>query len=555
MNKKLRKGVFVILVLQWILFSFCKTGKIHDYPLLMQNVIFKGDLKDGKSLYLICEDVIKITGYCFIDNNRAIVETAPFFVNSTGQITFTFKNNVYFGKISVNRALTVIKLTLPEIVSLGMMPQTILLNYFGKIPESIDCPEYYKNPVFEDIVAIKNIQYGTVQGYYTSKPIDYVSNDDYKQWFSEMFKTYKNSVITQKKKDIPLNLDIYQPKNNIYKTPLLVFIHGGAFIFGDKENQMQHSLTDYLVKRGYTVASINYRMGSLVTEAIDRTIYRNVQDTRAALRYLVHNKEKYSIDDKQIYLAGSSAGGIIALTTAFMDKHEIPNSIREGIFRLRKDLGGLDDSGNKLKNNFTIAGVVSLWGAVSDLQIIDNYIPALLFHGTEDDIVPYGKGLPFKKYMGDFIHNIATSVWQLYGSEPVYEHLKKMNIPVKYVPFYGCGHEVHVDPDGTLNTKMDTICIETGAFLFNNVSKRYFNYNLSGKTNVKKIDTIPVYLLSNVKNAIVQWQVEGGFIKEQTNNVIHVIWYGTNKTGTVTACITNENGASCKKTLNVKINL
>ena len=553
------KTSFTILILFGVLFSSCESrrARTNDYSVFQQGAILSGNMKDGNTCYLIREDSVKMSGFCFVDNNQAVVEPIPFFADSTGATVFIYGSASYAGKMIVNHSTMAIELTLPDISALEIERQTIHLNYSDRMSKRVDCLERFKNPVFETIIATKDIQYGTARGYYNSKPSDYISNDDYAQWFAEMFKTYRGTVIEQGMIDLPLYLDIYHPDNdNLKQRPLVLFIHGGAFFFGDKENKMQQALTDYLVKRGFIVASINYRLGStlLGTAAIERAIYRNVQDARAALRYLVNHKDRFGIDDRQIYLAGSSAGGIIALTTAFMDNNEVYTAISEGILNMRQNLGGLDDSGNDLIANFNVAGVVSMWGGITDLKMLDNPVPTLLFHGTNDDIIPYDKGLPFKKYMGNFVHGLFSSSWQIYGSELIYNRLKSLNMPTEYVPFHGFGHEACMEPDGTLNKNMDVICDETGNFLFDNVSKQYFDYHLSGNTNVRKHDPVSVYTLDNVENASVQWHVEGGFITQQTNEVIRVIWFSTHEKGTVTACITDVNGVSCRKELNVRIN-
>jgi membrane carboxypeptidase/penicillin-binding protein PbpC len=100
---------------------------------------------------------------------------------------------------------------------------------------------------------------------------------------------------------------------------------------------------------------------------------------------------------------------------------------------------------------------------------------------------------------------------------------------------------------------MNVICDEMEKFLYDNVSKQYFNYQLSGNNRVVKYDSASKYNLNNVKNASVQWHVEGGFITNQTNEEIRVIWFNSHQPGTITVCITNENGLSCKKELNVSI--
>ena len=549
---------FTILLLSVFLLSSCENRTIIDYSTLPKGTVLVGNMSDGMKLYLIREDAGKMAGICLIDSNQAIVEKMRFFADSTGVTTLIIENDVYAGEMQINPSSQEMKLSLPKIPVININPQTVHLTYFGKISESVACLERYKNPVFDSIIAANDIQYGTATGYYTSKPVDYISKDDYIHLFDEMYNTYKNNVIKQGMTELPLYFDFYHPENDtLNKRPLLLFIHGGAFFFGDKENKMQNALTAYFVKRGYVVASINYRLGSTLigTAAIERSIYRNVQDTRAALRYLVAHKDSFRIDEKQIYLAGSSAGGIIALTTAFMDSDEVYSSIDEGQWwHIRSNLGGLDDSGNNIITGFNIAGVASFWGGVTDLKMLNNPVPTLMFHGKEDDIIPYDKGLPFKNFMGEVVLRFLSSTWKLYGSESIFNHLTALSIPAKYIPLHGSGHDPHIEPDGSLNPTMDIICDETCAFLYDNLSKQYFNYELSGKTSIEKSEPAPVYRLTNAENASVQWEVDGGFITDQTNSAIRVIWFSSHTTGTVTTCITNKQGVSCRKELTIQIN-
>jgi len=516
-------------------------------------------MRDGSTLYLVREDSTQMAGVCFVDNNRAIVERISFFADSTGAATFVFGNDTCSYKISVNQLLKEIELLLPQCPTWGIDSQTVRLSYFGDVPPKVDFPERYKNQIFTNITSQKEIQYGAALGYYTSKPTDYISKDDYKKWFSEMLSVSRQNngfLFSRNMEQLPLLLDIYHPQNDILKKrPLLLFVHGGAFFFGDKENKLQQIITDYMVKRGFVLASINYRLGTSITPgAIERTIFRGVQDVRAALRYLGHHKERFRIDEEQIYLIGSSAGGIISLTTAFMDSDEVYSSTGRGLFRVREDLGGLDDSGNDLKERFTIAGVASMWGGVTNLDMLNNNIPTLLFHGTADDIVPCDEGLPFKDFMGNFVHRVLSSLGKIYGSAPIYARLKSQDVPVRYIPFEDAGHDPYIESDNSVNEIMDVICHELADFLFERVSEHYFNHPLLGNTVVGENDFATVYQLDNIENTIVHWQVEGGFITRQSNDSIRVIWYDSYDAGLVTAWITNENGITCKKEMEVVIN-
>ena len=521
---------------------------VYDYSLFPQGTILSGKMEDGSTLYLIRNDSISMAGVCFIDNNQAVVDRMSFFIDSTGVTTITMEGDTCWCKAVVAESILEIEID----------AQTIRFSSFGTVVEKIDPIERFKNLVFNRMVAQKEIQYGSATGYYTSKPSDYISKDDYKTWLSEMLSTsrqHNGFLFTKNMEVLPLQLDIYQPANdNAIKRPIVLFIHGGAFFFGDKENKLQKIITDYVVKRGFVVASINYRLGTSITPgSIERTIYRDVQDARAALRFLVQNKTKYGIDEEQIYLAGSSAGGIISLTTAFMDADEVYSSTGGGLFKMRGNLGGLDDSGNDLKNSFKIAGVASMWGGITNLEMLNNHIPTLLFHGTADDVVPCNEGLPFKDFMGNFVHRVLSSFGKIYGSESVYNRLKSKNVPVRYIPFPGAGHDPYIESDESINKNMDVICDELGIFLYNNAAKHYFPQSLSGNGLVQKTDSAPVYQLNNLKNAAVEWHVDGGFITHQTHNTIRVIWYSSTSTGTITACLTNEEGMSGKKELKVSI--
>jgi len=59
-----------------------------------------------------------------------------------------------------------------------------------------------------------------------------------------------------------LSLDIYKPvSDNNLKRPMLVLVHGGAWVGGTKADGEVQSLAQLFAKRGYVVASINYRLG------------------------------------------------------------------------------------------------------------------------------------------------------------------------------------------------------------------------------------------------------------------------------------------------------
>ena len=149
-----------ILIVFGILFASCgikRKSTINDYSLFPRGTVLAGKMEAGKTLYLVREESTAMMGVCFVDNNQAVTEVVSYIADSTGKTTFIQGKELFTGKMTVNKALNEIELSLPKISSLSDAPQKFRLSYAGKIPECPDCQERYKNPVFENMVAEKNI--------------------------------------------------------------------------------------------------------------------------------------------------------------------------------------------------------------------------------------------------------------------------------------------------------------------------------------------------------------------------------------------------------------
>ncbi len=95
-------------------------------------------------------------------------------------------------------------------------------------------------------------------------------------------------------------MDIYLPSGN-GPFPVVVFIHGGAFMMGDKA--MEASNAAVLVSKGYAAISINYRLSG------EAKFPAQIQDCKAAIRFLRANAAKYKLNADKIASWGASAGG------------------------------------------------------------------------------------------------------------------------------------------------------------------------------------------------------------------------------------------------------
>lgn len=103
-------------------------------------------------------------------------------------------------------------------------------------------------------------------------------------------------------------LDIYLPAGAKKNTPLVVWIHGGAWMLNDKYadmGYMKKTVRGFL-DQGYALASIDYRYS---TEAV---FPAQIQDCNQAVEFLYQHAEKYKLDKDRIALIGFSAGGHLA---------------------------------------------------------------------------------------------------------------------------------------------------------------------------------------------------------------------------------------------------
>ena len=239
------------------------------------------------------------------------------------------------------------------------------------------------------------------------------------------------SGVSQKLKlDIYTSDDAFTPK----KRPLIVFIHGGAFVAGNKTDFATGCET--FAKLGYTAATVQYRLGyngssngcnSANWPEMKKAFYRAVQDAGSAINYLVDNADKYNIDTNNIILFGYSAGAVTVLHTAYCNQQEMNNYDST----LVKTLGPLPTLKGKLKGVVSLAGFL---GSTDFLSGADKNIPLLMYHGTCDFIVGYDAAncLPL----------CATAFPVVYGSLPLSNKAKEIGMPYQFITYCGQGHDL-----------------------------------------------------------------------------------------------------------------
>lgn len=116
------------------------------------------------------------------------------------------------------------------------------------------------------------------------------------------------------------------------KAPLVIFVHGGGWKRGDKNNATGQSKAPHYRAQGYAFASINYRL------VPDATVEQQASDVAAAVAYLRSNARQLGIDPDRIVLMGHSAGAhlsaLVGTDPAYLQKAGLPLSALKGVIPL-----------------------------------------------------------------------------------------------------------------------------------------------------------------------------------------------------------------------------
>lgn len=202
-------------------------------------------------------------------------------------------------------------------------------------------------------------------------------------------------------------LDLNIPKQNDGEIGLILFIHGGAWIMGDKEGYkggVEAAAEDY----GYAGASINYRY---ISE--DVSIHDILDDIDLALRCIKQKGEENGVNINKVLLTGDSAGGHLSLLYAYARKDTAaitpaavvsnsgPTDFTDENFYIDNAMGDEEFVAELFSyacgKNFTYderATAKTELEKVSPLYYADeNAVPTVINHGMKDSIVPYSNAV------------------------------------------------------------------------------------------------------------------------------------------------------------------
>ena len=231
-------------------------------------------------------------------------------------------------------------------------------------------------------------------------------------------------------------LDLVIPKGESVSQGMILYIHGGGWIGGDKEVHSDALKSNADI--GYISAAINYRYA----DGKKVTCENILDDINAALVEIKNICNGHGIAVDKVMLAGGSAGGHLSLMYAYTRVDTAPitpvavasyagptdlyesdfyiTSYVEDIKKMIFKISGADIvNGNivNYENELLLASPIS--------YVDENTVPTLLCHGTDDDVVPYSN---------------ATKLYKL---------LCEYGVDCELITFKNSGHGLESDPEAS----------------------------------------------------------------------------------------------------------
>lgn len=191
-----------------------------------------------------------------------------------------------------------------------------------------------------------------------------------------------------------LRYDFFRPEGE-GPFPLLVFIHGGGWISGDKSDFRDEAL--WFTEQGFATACIQYRLAPV------HPFPAAIVDCQRFVQFARQESREFGIDPDRLGAFGSSAGGYLATMLGLLGEPIRPTGLgADPRVQAVVDFCGITDLTHPRERHFPIAWSFleayvggpwsecpERWEEASPIRYVDaGAAPFAIFHGLEDDVVP-----------------------------------------------------------------------------------------------------------------------------------------------------------------------
>ncbi|WP_394205381.1 hypothetical protein [Shewanella waksmanii] len=247
-------------------------------------------------------------------------------------------------------------------------------------------------------------------------------------------------------------LDVYYPNNASTNRPVFMFIHGGGFTGGTKQNPKIIEMANYYSSRGWVFVSIDYRttkaLGSLQGMRQEQvlTYYQGIapqewleyglqgaesvpmfqqsvamytaqRDAKAALRWIVANSSAYNINTEFITVGGASAGSITTVALGISNQEDFSD-----------ELTIAEDptlATTHLNQNYNVKSMVYFWGSNIKLDVFEGVYQFNRYDADDPELF-MGHG---EAYDAVTPYEEALELQSIYDSLGIYSRLATLLLP------------------------------------------------------------------------------------------------------------------------------
>jgi acetyl esterase/lipase len=231
-------------------------------------------------------------------------------------------------------------------------------------------------------------------------------------------------IVFGKGGDIDLLLDVYRPPEGVTsKRMAIIHLFGGGFSTGSKNAGYIVNDVRALGKLGYTNVSANYRLTS------QGLWPSQINDTKAAIRWVRANAAKIGVDADKIAIAGYSAGGLLSLLAAGtngMAEFEgnggnagVSSNVQAGIGVYPLASTGI--AGALFPTNVSAEERTKMIESASPAKYISkSFAPTIFIHGTADTTVPLSSSIDFFTKLN--AAGVPTSITTIQGAAHAFDN-------------------------------------------------------------------------------------------------------------------------------------
>lgn len=242
---------------------------------------------------------------------------------------------------------------------------------------------------------------------------------------------------------VSLELDLYRPIAASAPRPGIVFVHGGGWHAGQRQQFAWHA--EQCAQRGYVCLSVSYRLTGVAPYPAC------LDDVQRAVRWFRSRAAEFNLDPERLGAFGSSAGGHLVACLGVRDTRDPVADELAGFssqvqcvvdYHGIHDFPGLPDW--KIAGEACLAlfgGPLdehrALWEDASPQRFVDSSAaPMLLIHDPDDPVVPYAQSVDF-----------ATA-------------LMRAGRPVEFMPVPGAGHGFGYNPENLMQRRTWPVALD-----------------------------------------------------------------------------------------------